>query len=240
VDVDPVRTCVGDGALEYITVIGAFHFINRIADLLHVDPEALPGTLRRFEPLRRLSVRVASFLMSRMDLRNRAYPSSYDETVTRMAALMGPTAATRAADLLRPAAARPQIVEVLRLALEERDVRSTLDRDTLATVHRVVEQALPHGLDEAEGFHLRPKDSVEAFAFIGTRYAYRTTRAMIDDLRALGYDDLGILDLAIAVADANQWARMHRLLGLDPGLFYVTDGTASVEARPAVELHQTQ
>jgi hypothetical protein len=44
---------------------------------------------------------------------------------------------------------------------------------------------------------------------------------MIDALRATGFDDLAILDLAIAVADANQWARTHRLLGLDPALFYV-------------------
>ena len=36
-----------------------------------------------------------------------------------------------------------------------------------------------------------------------------------------GYDDIPILDLAIAVAEANQWARIHRLLGLGPELFYV-------------------
>ena len=35
-----------------------------------------------------------------------------------------------------------------------------------------------------------------------------------------GYDDIGILDLAIAVAEANQWARFHRFLDLDPGVFY--------------------
>ena len=29
------------------------------------------------------------------------------------------------------------------------------------------------------------------------------------------------VDLAIAVADANQWARTHRLLGLPPDLFYL-------------------
>ena len=42
-------------------------------------------------------------------------------------------------------------------------------------------------------------------------------------LQRAGYDDLGILDLAIAVSDANQWARTHRLLGLAPELFYVTE-----------------
>ena len=76
-----------------------------------------------------------------------------------------------------------------------------------------------------ESFHLRPEDPVEAFAFIGTRYAYRTTEAMIAALRERGYDDLGVLDLAIAVADANQWARLHRLLGLAPELFCLPDTT---------------
>ena len=43
---------------------------------------------------------------------------------------------------------------------------------------------------------------------------------MIDALREDGYDDLGILDLAIAVADANMWARIYRLAGLKAELFY--------------------
>ena len=44
---------------------------------------------------------------------------------------------------------------------------------------------------------------------------------MIGRLRQKGYDDLGILDLAIAVADANLWARIYRLEGLKPELFYL-------------------
>jgi hypothetical protein len=30
-----------------------------------------------------------------------------------------------------------------------------------------------------------------------------------------------LLDLAVAIADANQWARLYRLLGLPPELFYL-------------------
>jgi hypothetical protein len=41
---------------------------------------------------------------------------------------------------------------------------------------------------------------------------------MVEALRQAGFDDLRILDLAHAVADANQWARVHRLLGLDPAI----------------------
>ena len=43
---------------------------------------------------------------------------------------------------------------------------------------------------------------------------------MIDRLRQEGYDDISILDLAIAVADANMWARMYRLFDLNSDLFY--------------------
>ncbi len=66
----------------------------------------------------------------------------------------------------------------------------------------------------------RPTDPVEAFAFVGSRYASRTTERMIEALREAGYDDLGILALTIAVADANNWARLHRLAGLPAELGY--------------------
>jgi hypothetical protein len=81
-------------------------------------------------------------------------------------------------------------------------------------VQRVVEAALPRSAKDAAGFHARPQDPVDAFAFVGTRYAYRTTPELIAALRRGGHDDLAILDLAIAVADGNQWARLHRLAGL--------------------------
>jgi hypothetical protein len=93
-------------------------------------------------------------------------------------------------------------------------------------VHRTVEEALPASENDLNGFHVRSTDPVVDFAFVGTRYAYRTTRASIDALRRSGYDDLGILDLATAVADANLWARMFRLVGLPPALFYL--GTSGV------------
>jgi len=207
-----VRAIAGDDALDYAIVVAAFHFINRVADLLHVDPDALPESLRRFELVRRLAVRATSVLMRRMDLRVRPYATTFADAVAR--AGVGP------AEAFAPVAARPKIVELVALAVAERD-RSTLRRDTVARIHRTVEAALPTRPAEAEGFHARPADPVDAFAFVGTRYAARTTEAMIAALRRAGYDDVGILDLAIAVATANQWARLHRLTGLAPGLFYV-------------------
>jgi len=220
-DLEPLRAVVGDAAIDYTLVLGGFHFINRIADLLHVDSEALPEGLRRFEIFRRFGVGIAARMFSRIDLANRRYTQSFEEMLAAW-----PRGATSAvsggaslASCLEPIRVRPKAGEILRLTLEERDSRSSLDRELLRRIHRGVEAALPSRPDEAEGFHPRPADPIDAFVFVGTRYAARTTQRMIEALRKNGFDDVGILDLAIAVADANQWARTHRLLGLECGLF---------------------
>ena len=213
-DLRPARAVAGDAALDYVLVLCAFHFVNRIADLLAVPAEALPPALRRIEPLRRFGVRVASLLLGRMNLANRPYGTAFEDVRRRVESACG----RPVGDALEPLRARPALVESVALALEERVGVTSLDAATLARVDQTVEAALPRSADDVAGFHARPADPVEAFAFVGTRYAQRATDAMVDALRGAGFDDLGILDLAIAVADANQWARMRRLLGLPADL----------------------
>ena len=223
-DLDPIRDIVGDGALDYALVLGSFHYINRIADLLQVSPEALPPSLRRFELLRRITIRVASIMLAKMNMANRGYQTSFEEAIEKLKPFFENTFKRHLEDELELLKTRPKLVEVLQLKIEDRDRHSSLNREILTRIHRTVEAALPGFVDEAEGFHTRPEDPVEAFAFVGTRYAYRVTKDMIDTLRQAGYDDTGILDLAIAVADANQWARIYRLTDLDPTLFYLGTG----------------
>jgi hypothetical protein len=208
----------GTGTLAYVLVVGAFHYINRIADLLHVDSEFLPEPLLRFEALRRMGVRIGSRLLARMDLASRPYEHDYAAACSAMAPVFRRATGRELAGEMEPLRERPAMIEVLRHSLEERDERSLLSRDEVARVHALVEQALPGSIDEARGFHPRPAGPVEAFVFVGTRYPARTSQAMIEALKTAGYDDLRILDLAHAVADANQWARMHRLLALDPSI----------------------
>ena len=226
-DLEPLRAIVGDDAFDYTLVVGSFHFINRIADLLDVPTEALPKTLRRFELVRRLSVRFASFLMARMDLATRHYPVSFKEAVENIRPHLNKFTERELDNEFQSLRSRPKLIEALQLALEERDIRCSLDRETLANLHFVVEKSLPANINEADGIHDRPEDPVENFAFVGTRYAYRTTSDMIEALRHEGYDDLAILDLAIAVAEANQWARIHRLFDLNPSLYYLDPGGIS-------------
>jgi alkylhydroperoxidase family enzyme len=220
-DLDSVRELSGDGALDYVQVIGLFHFINRIADLLHVSPEALPESLRRFESIRRFGVRAGSFVVSRMDLDNRHYEISYKTALKNITPVFNQAMGKNSGDVLVSLKTRPQLIEAFQIMLEEREFRSSLDREVIRTIQRTVEAALPKNSEEAEGFHTRPQNPIEAFAFIGTRYAYRATKDLINTLKQEGFDDLGIMDMAIAVADANQWARTHRLVGLEPELFYL-------------------
>ncbi len=230
-DLDALRSLVGDGAIDYALVVGALHFISRIADMLKLDSDVLPGGFRRFDWLRRLSVKAAGHELKSTDLSNRRYDKDFDAAFSELKRV----AISRSRDLsheqemeaqlllaVEPVRARPRALEVLQGALEERDGRSSLRRQTLAEIYRLVEEALPSDRAAAEGFAGAPRDPIAAFAFYATRRASETTEEMVDALRAAGYDDLGILDIATAVADANRWARTHRLLGLHPGLFYIS------------------
>lgn len=220
-DISPLYELVGDDALDYALVIGSFHFINRIADLLDVPPEALPKPLRRFEFLRRLAVRAGSVLMGKMDLANREYRISYEAAVENIKPLLQAADSQTAEAELRTLRARPKWIEILQLALEYQSAHSILDSETINKINRTVEESLPHSIEDIEGFHAQPEDPIAAFAFIGTRYAHRMTEDLIKKIRKMGYDDGGILDLAVAVAEANQWARSHRLLGLKAELYYL-------------------
>jgi hypothetical protein len=221
-DLDPIRALVGAGALDYALVVGSFHFVNRIADLLGVSPEVLPEPLRRFERLRRFGVRLAGAVVKRtMAFENRPYQTTYEQALADITPVFESLLGRPPGDALASVRERPKLIEAIRLMLEERQTRSSLDSKLLAQIHRVVEDALAERPEDVEGLHPRPDDPVDAFAFVGTRYASRTTPKMIEALRKAGYDDLGILDLATAVADANNWARLYRLTGLAPEIGYV-------------------
>ncbi len=220
-DLDPIKDLVGEGYLDYVHIIESFHYINRIAGLLNVSPEILPRALRRFDILKESTIHLSSHYLAKGNLANREYGKSYDEAINDVEPIFKRATGKEPYDELSPLRTSPKLVEVIQMHLEERDTRSCLDRDTRARIQNTVEEALHTSAEKHEVRHKFQRNPIENFAYIGTRFAYRTTRDMIDALKREGYDDIGILDLATAVADSNKWARTYRLLNLDPNLLYV-------------------
>jgi AhpD family alkylhydroperoxidase len=213
-DLAPLKSMVEDSALDYLLCIGAYHYVNRIADLLHVDPEVLPRPLRRVEPLRRLITGLASRMMRKsMDLSTKLYTDRYEHALAALTPIFEDQHGHGPGEALGVFRARPKILEDLMIDLQERR-ESTLVRPIMAKVCAVVSAALPRSVDDVSSIHPRPKDPVEAFAFVGTRYAHRATADMVAALRQTGLDDLGILDLTVAIAASNKWERVCRLAGV--------------------------
>ncbi len=218
-DLEDLRALVGDGAVTYAFVLCQFHFVNRMADLLHIDADGIPESVRVLGPIRKITVQFVSAVFSKIfNLENRIYDRSFVQVVDEFLAQLPSSAATIQREDLAPLESRPHIIEILSSSVKEREQYSSLRKGVVRKIHALVEENLPDSEEDSTGFHERPEDPVEAFVFVGTRYAQRTTLAMIDALREAGYDDLGILDLAIAISDANMWVRFHRLLGLKPAL----------------------
>lgn len=194
------------GTLELVTVLGAFHFINRIADLVDV-PSDLPLIQRDWPRLRRLGVRVQAMgLRWLVDLRSR--PADVDA-----AALLADLEALRGGALPPGYAAMseaPSTVASFHAMMRE---LPSVDADLLARVTRAVAAALPATEEESTGFHARPSDPLDALAFVGTRYPARTTDAMVGAVRAAyGLGDAELTDVFYAIAARNAVERLDRLL----------------------------
>lgn len=221
-DLDDLRSLVGDSAVTYAFVVCQFHFVNRMADLLHIDADGIPESVRVLGPMRRITVQFLGAVFSKIfKMENRNYDRSFVQVVDEFLALHPNSEATIQREDLAPLESRPHIIEILSSSIRERDEYSSLEKGVASKIHALVEEYLPDNEEDSTGLHKRPEDPVDAFIFVGTRYAQRTTPPMIDALRKAGYDDLGVLDLAIAISDANMWVRLHRLLGLKSSLLTV-------------------
>ena len=221
-DLIPLRQVVGSSALDYARVIAAFHFMNRMADLLGVAHEILPDKLRSYKPLRRASIQLMGYFMTRMDLANRSYEISYQQALAKITPVFEAVTGRAPQDEFENLRERTKLIEIIQLMLEERQSSTGLDKTTIIKIQRTVEAALPTGAAQTQGPLEHRDDPVEDFTTIGTRYSHRADSGLIEALRAAGYEDRSILDLALTVAYANDWARVYRLYGLDPNLFYLT------------------
>ncbi len=194
-----------NGALELVAVLVSFHFINRIADLVGIRSE-LPLIQRRWARLRRLGVRLQGRMMGRMlDLSNREIEVDTRAALREANEVLGPLPGGYKAvlDLPNVAAFLAGVARITR----------QLDPVMVERVSEMVADALPTCEAEAVGFHARPSDPIEALAFVGTRYAVRTSDAMVTAVREkYGYGDPELTDLFYAISMRNALERMHRLL----------------------------
>jgi alkylhydroperoxidase family enzyme len=198
-----------NGSIEIVAVLGAFHFVNRVADLVGIRSD-LPLIRPRWRRLRRLGVRLQAWGMrALMDLSNQAVEVNTEAALAEAEAALGPLPAGYQAVREVPNVAG-FLTTVARVVRE-------LDPEMLERVGRVVASALPAREEEAVGFHPRPADPLEALSFVGTRYAVRTTDRMVDAVREkYGYSDAELTDLFYAISMQNAVERMHRLLAAPP------------------------
>jgi len=207
----PVVAAYGvGGALEIVAVVALFHFVNRVADLVGIRSD-LPLVQPRWRWLRQVGVRLQAIMMRRvMDLSNCPVEIDVSQALAEVETVFGPLPPG-----YRAVAEAPNVAGFLKVVA---GVVRGLESTMLERVTRVVAGALPASDNEATGFHPRPADPMDALAFVGTRYAVRTTDAMVDAVRArYGYGDAELTDLFYAIAMRNGLERMHRLLAAPPG-----------------------
>jgi hypothetical protein len=191
--------------MEIVAVLTSFHFINRIADIIGIQSD-LPLVQPRWGWLRRFGVRLQGRLMRRfVDLSNREPDVDAESALREAAGVLGPL--PRGFDQAREV---PNVAAFLTTVTR---VVERLDGEMVKRVKGAVAAALPAREEEATGFHERPGEPLEALAFVGTRYAVRTTQEMVDAVRTeYGWDDAELTDLFYAIAMRNGLERMNRLL----------------------------
>jgi len=147
-DLAPLRELVGAGALDHALVLCSFHCITRLADLLGAKPEA-PAPLRRVEALRRMVIRVGGLWLRFVGMAGQSYTNSYEQALEDIRPVFDQAHGRPPDDELESLRLRPQLVESIQRLLEEQIHRSSLPRETLSLVHRIVEEKLLPNDDSA-------------------------------------------------------------------------------------------
>jgi hypothetical protein len=209
-DLQPVVDAYGErAAIDVAAYLTSFHFINRIADLVGIQSD-LAIVQPRWRWLRRLGIRFQGFVMGRMvDMSRPDVDVDVASILEEADAVLGPLPSG-----FQALHGVPNVAGFLGSVTE---VARQLDAGMLARVAEVVADALPSCEEEATGFHPRPADPLEALAFVGTRYAARTTDGMVDAVREkYGYGDPELTDLFYAISMRNGLERMLRVLAEPP------------------------
>jgi len=207
-DLEPLFRLFGvGGTFELVGMLGFFHFINRIADLVGIRND-MPLIHPRWRLARILGIRMVAWMFRKaFNLENLPHDLDGARLLHEIEAIRGaPLPLGYRRMQLAPGAAA-SICALVR-------VLPSFDPEIRARVETVVGQSLPQCEEESTGFHPRPPEPLDALVFVGTRYAARTTDAMVDAVRAkYAWDDPALTDLFYLIAVYNALARLDRLLG---------------------------
>lgn len=197
------------GSLEIVAVLSEFHLVNRIADLVGIRSD-LPLIQQHWRRLRWWGIRLAAWITRHMvDLRNQEVEVDIAAALAAAETVLGPLPAGYQAIHQAPNVAG-YLLSITRVVQQ-------LPPQMLDRVTQGVANALPSSEAEVTGFHASPMDPVDALVFVGTRYAVRTTAAMVTAIRdTYGYGDPELTDLFYAIAMRNGLERMQRLLAAMP------------------------
>jgi len=197
------------GSLEIVAVLAAFHFVNRIADLVGISSD-LPIIQPHWRWLRWFGIRFSGWLLRHVvDLRNQEVEVDTHRVLAEAEAVLGPLPAGYQAMHAAPNVAG-FLLSIIRVVRQ-------LAPQMLARVTQGVTKALPSSEAEVMGLHPLPTDPFDALVFVGTRYAVRTTDALVAALRdTYGYGDRELTDLFYAIAMRNGLERMQHLLTAVP------------------------
>lgn len=202
-----LRTLGRIGTLEVTAMLVAFHFINRMADLVGIRSDIPLIAPNRWRSLWSLGVRLQGLALRRVfDFTNRA-PEGVDTD-----AILEHWKRIRKAPLPAGYEAMRESLGVAAWLGSAIKSYPLLDPAMVERVNAEVHAALPSCREEARGFHPRPEDPLDALAFVGTRYPARTTDEMVEALRRkYSWGDPEITDFFYAIAMANCFERLDRL-----------------------------
>ena len=193
------------GALEIVSMLGSFHYITRMTDLVGIQAWLDPLRKRPRWILalaRRLQATLARW---GMDFSNQVVEIDVAAELSEIERLRGePLPAGYEAMFEAPV-----------LAAYTRAMMSglpTLDPDMLDQVTRTVAACLPSHEAEATDELPLPLEPLDALAFVGTHFAHRTTTDLDAVRRRYAWSDAELSDVFYAIATRNTLERFDRLL----------------------------
>lgn len=205
-DLEPLIDVLGlSGALEIVAIIGSFHYITRLTDLVGLRAW-LQTTRERVRWIRIVGHSLHTALARwGMDFTRQEVEIDAEAELAEIERLRGRASPVGYRLMLEA----PSLAAYTRAMVNGLE---TLDRDLLGQIERVVGESLPAGREEL-GSVSPPEDPLDELVFTGTRRAYLVTASLVDRVRhARGWSDTELTDAFYAISTLCTLEVFDRLL----------------------------